>query len=596
MQKKSQPASEIAQVLRKFRHVFIAAGVFTAVINLLMLTPIIYMLQVYDRVLASLNVTTLIMLTVIAAGLYLLLGLLESVRGKTLTRMGNQIDAQMNERVFRASYQSYLHHGNGNAQQALTDFLQVRQFLTGTGVLVLFDAPWTIIYLAIIFFVHWILGAIVLVAAAILIALALLSQWSTNRYLNKANQLNIVANAQAASNLRNAEVIESMGMIGRIYQRWLARHTEMLDNQTVASERASSITSSTKAFRLAQQSLILGVGAWLVIQNELTPGLMIAASLLTGRALAPVEGLIGQWKGFVGAHRAHARLQQLFTAHPIDTEQLSLPAPRGHISVEALFGGPPGAKKPTVANINFQLPPGEILGIIGPSASGKSTLARLLVGIWGPLSGKVRLDGADIYAWDKEELGPHVGYLPQDIELFEGTVAENIARFGNADPERIVAAAQTAGVHELILRLPSGYDTDIGTGGAKLSGGQRQRIALARAIYNTPKLLVLDEPNSNLDDSGDRALLMALQQLKQRGTTIIVVSHRNGILNIADRLLLLKDGAQAHYGSRADVLAALQRQAQQSAPPSQGQPPQPGTTVKARPSLAAPQLRTASPE
>lgn len=576
MQKNNPSKSELRSVLRGFRQIFIAAGVFTAVINLLMLTPIIYMLQVYDRVLASLNVTTLVMLTVIVMGIYLLLGVLESVRGKTLTRMSNQLDAKLNERVFRASYKSYLHQGNGNAQQALADFVQVRQFLTGAGVLVLFDAPWTIIYLAIIFFVHWVLGAFVLVAALVLVVLALVNQWTTNTPLSKANQLSIVANAQAASNLRNAEVIESMGMIGRIYQRWLARHTEMLDHQTLASERASTITSSTKAFRLAQQSLVLGVGAWLVIQNELTPGLMIAASLLTGRALAPVEGLIGQWKGFIGARRANERLTQLLETYPPESARLSLPAPQGELVVEALFGGPPGAQKPTVANLSFKLAAGETLGIIGPSASGKSTLARLMVGIWGPLSGKVRLDGADIYTWNKEELGPYIGYLPQDIELFEGTVAENIARFGPLDSERIVAAAQIAGVHELVLRLPAGYDTEIGVGGVKLSGGQRQRIALARALYGEPKVVVLDEPNSNLDDSGDRALQTALLQLKERGTTIVVITHRGSLLSITDRLLVLKDGVQAHYGRPADVLAALQGQAAAPAGPAQlgqSQPP-----------------------
>lgn len=534
-----------------------AVGVFTAVLNVLMITPIIYMLQVYDRVLASLNVTTLVMLTLIALGLYVLMGLLEAVRGKTLIRFGNQLDAQLNDRIFRATYQSYLREGNGNAQQALSDFNQIRQFLTGQGIISFFNAPWTVVFLAIIFLVHWALGCLVLAGAIVLIALAFINEWATNEPLSEANQLRIRANAQAASNLRNAEVIEAMGMIAHVRQRWLARHHDMLDHQTLASERAVVISSATHAIRIALQSLTLGLGAWLFIQNQLGAGMMIAASLLSGRALSPIEGLIGQWKNFVAARRAHDRIRQLLHTYPADTPSLPLPAPKGELRIEALYGGPPGSSKPIVGNIQFSLPRGEALGIIGPSASGKSTLSRLLVGIWKPLSGNVRLDGADIFEWNKEELGPHIGYLPQDIELFEGSVAENIARFGPLDSHSIVSAAQEAGVHDLILRLPEGYQTEIGAGGVKLSGGQRQRIALARALYKKPSLVVLDEPNSNLDDQGENALIHAINAIKARHATAIIITHRQSVLAAADKLLFLKEGAVVQFGPRDQVLAAL---------------------------------------
>ena len=559
MKVKNPDRSEIFAALYDFRNVFFAAGAFSMVCNVLMLVPAIYMLQLYDRVLASMNVSTLLMLTLIVIGLFLILGLLEAIRSKTLIRLGNQLDDRLNGRVFRATYESYLRQGNGNAQQALGDFTNIRQFTTGQGIIAFFDAPWTPIYLVILFLFHWQIGVLALVGAIFLITLTFINEWSTSSYLGEANRIASRAGAQAASNLRNAEVIESMGMLERVRQRWLGMHNEMLKNQTIASERAAVITAITKTMRLALQSLVLGLGAWLVIQNELTPGMMIAGSILMGRALAPVETLIGTWKGFVSTRNAHKRTSDLLNLFPEKQERLSLPPPEGQIALEAVYGGPPCVQKPVVTNVSLALSAGETLGIIGPSASGKSTLARMLVGVWGPLSGKIRLDGADIFTCNREELGPHIGYLPQDIELFDGSIAENIVRFGDIEPEKIVSAAQLAGVHEMILRLPEGYNTTIGAGGMNLSGGQRQRIALARAVYGVPKVIVLDEPNSNLDEVGEQALVNALRTLKMHGSTVVLITHRTSVLAVVDKLLVMKDGQVSLFGPRDQVLNALRQ-------------------------------------
>jgi ATP-binding cassette, subfamily C, bacterial exporter for protease/lipase len=562
MTPKPTSKSEILLVLKEFRRVFIAAGVFSMIINILMLTSPLYMLQLYDRVLSSMNLTTLVMLSLIVLGLYVLMGVMEAIRSKTLIRMGNELDDRMNGRVFRATYESYLRTGNGNAQQALSDFTNIRQFTTGQGILAFFDAPWAPIYLAIIFMFHWKIGVFALFAVLFLVVLTILNEWSTGKALAEANKLAIRANAQAGSNLRNAEVIESMGMLDRFRQRWLEVHRKMLSHQTIASERAAVISAITKTSNMVFQSAVLGLGAWLVIQNEMSAGMMIAGSILMGRALAPVQLLIGTWKGFVSTRGAHERIVQLLQQFPERGQPLSLPAPKGSVQVESLYGAPPGVQRPVVSNLSFALTPGDILGVIGPSASGKSTLARLLVGVWGPMNGKVRLDGADVFSWNKDELGPHIGYLPQDIELFDGSIAENIARFGEIEPDKIVEAAKLAGVHEMVLRLPNGYDTVIGAGGGmSLSGGQRQRVALARALYGNPALVVLDEPNSNLDDVGEKALVQAVLELKARGITVVLITHRTSVLSVVERLLVMKEGQLAFFGPRDEVLLALKNAA-----------------------------------
>lgn len=565
MKKVMMPRTELNEVLFSFRKVFYTAGAFSLFINMIGLVPSIYMLQVYDRVLQSQSVNTLVMLTVIMLGFYVMLGMLELARSKLLIRVGAQMDMKLNDRVFVASFERNLKKAGANAGQALSDLTNVRQFLTGNGLFAFFDAPWAPIYLGVIFLLNPWLGLFAVVAAIILFSLAWTTEVLTRKPLAEANQIAVAANNFATNNLRNAEVIEAMGMLDNLKRRWLEKQLKFLSLQNEASDKAAVITASTKSVRVAVQSLVLGGGALLVIEGSLTPGGMIAASILLGKALQPVEQAIGVWKHLISARAAYHRLEEVLQNHPARDEGMDLPRPLGKLQVEAVTAGAPGTQGIIVKQIDFAVQPGEIVGIIGPSASGKSTLARLVVGVWPAMAGKVRLDGADVYTWKKSELGPAVGYLPQDIELFEGTVAENIARFGDVDADQVVEAAKLAGVHEMILRLPKGYDTQIGEAGSALSGGQRQRIGLARAMYGKPSLVVLDEPNSNLDEVGEAALVRAIQALKQQGSTVLLITHRTSVLSVVDKLLLLVEGAVQGYGPRDQVLQAIQQRAQQAA-------------------------------
>jgi len=568
MKKTMMPRTELAEIMFSFRKAFYTAGLFSMFINVIGLVPSLYMLQVYDRVLQSRNVTTLVMLTVIMLGFYLMLGMLELVRSKLLIRIGAQLDMKLNSRVFVASFEKNLKRAGSNAGQALGDLTNVRQFLTGNGLFAFFDAPWAPIYLAVIFFFNLWLGVFAVFAALILFSLAWATELSTRKPLAEATQIAASANNSATNNLRNAEVIEAMGMLDNLRHRWLQKQMRFLSLQNEASDKAASISAATKSVRIAVQSLVLGGGALLVIEGQLTPGGMIVASILLGKALQPVEMAIGVWKQLLGARTAYHRLEELLKENPERPSGMELPAPAGSLLLEGVMAAAPGSQALILKQVGFSVAPGEIVGVIGPSASGKSTLARLLVGVWPTLGGKVRLDGADIYTWDKNLLGPSVGYLPQDIELFEGTIAENIARFGDVDADQVVEAAKLAGVHDMILRFPNGYDTQIGDSGGKLSGGQRQRIAFARAIYGNPSFVVLDEPNSNLDDVGEAALVRAVQELKQRGTTVILITHRTSIISVVDKLLLLVDGTVQLYGPRDQVLLAIQQRTQAATNPN----------------------------
>lgn len=571
MSAQPSPRSELAETLFQLRRTFYGLGAFSGVINLLMLTPAVYMLQVYDRALVSSNVTTLLMLTLLVVGLYVLLGLLEMVRSSVLIRIGNRLDMLLNQRVFTATFERNLRRASGNPAQALQDLSQVRQFLTGNGLFAFFDAPWTPIFLVVISLVHPLLGLVTLIGSLLLLVLAWLTEISTRKPLAEANQVALASGAFANNNLRNAEVIEAMGMLPAIRRRWLGNHLRVLELQTLASDRAAWITGTTRFVRITLQSLILGTGALLAIQGEITPGMMIACSILGGRALAPVEQAIATWKQLLSSRAAWERLNTLLHDFPRRPEAMSLPRPNGQLSLEGVFAAAPGSTSPVLRAISFSLAPGEALGVIGPSAAGKSTLARLLVGVWPAQSGKVRLDGADVFQWDKEQLGPWLGYLPQDVELFEGSIAENIARFGEVNADAVIVAARQAGVHEMILRLPQGYDTRLGPDGSSLSGGQKQRIALARALYGDPSLIVLDEPNSSLDDVGEMALIQALADLKRRGKTLVLISHRPTVLNIVDKILLLREGTVQMFGNRDEVFAAL-RQASVAPVPASGSP------------------------
>jgi len=541
-------------------------GVFSAIINLLMLVPSLYMLQVYDRVLASRNEMTLLMLTLMVVGAYLFMGALELVRSFVLIRVGAQLDMKMNKRIYTAAFEQNLKRAGGNAGQALQDFTTIRQFLTGQGLFAFFDAPWFPIYLAVIFLFSPLLGLFAFAGAAVLIVLAFANHALSKKPLEEANTVAITSSNLATNNLRNAEVIAAMGMLPALMARWLKLNNRVLQLQAEASQKAGAISSITKFVRVSMQSLILGLGALLVLQGKVTPGMMIVGVILLGRALSPVEQLIGAWKSWSSTRSAYQRLNELLAANPLRETGMALPKPLGEVSVEAVTAGPPGSTVPVLKNLSFTIEAGDVLGIIGPSGSGKSTLARLLVGVWPVAAGKVRLDGADVYYWNKDELGPHIGYLPQDIELFAGTVAENIARFGEVDSEKVVMTAQRAGIHEMILRLPQGYDTPLGDGGAGLSGGQKQRLGLARALYGDPSLIMLDEPNSNLDEAGEQALVEAIDDLRKQGKTVVIISHKSSILSVTTRLLLLVEGKAQLFGPTAQVLERLRKPRPQPVP------------------------------
>ena len=560
------PQNELAQVLVSFKKTFRNIGVFSAIINILMLMPAIYMLQIYDSVLSSRNEMTLLMLTLIMLGAYVFLGALEYVRSFILIRVGAQLDMKLNKRVYTAAFEECLKKGDSNAGQALKDLTNMRQFLTGNALFAFFDAPWFPIYLTVIFLFHPALGFFALFGTTVIIVLAYINEKISHQPLSEANSMAVASTNVASNNLRNAEVIEAMGMLPNIQSRWYKLHSRFLSLQAEASEKAGVVTALSKSFNMALQSLILGVGALLVLEDSITPGMMIAASILFGRAVAPVQLLISVWKQIGSTRSAYERLVKLLELNPAREEGMALPKPQGAVAIEAVTAIPPGAKVPAIKGLSFSLAAGEVLGIIGPSGSGKSTLARLLVGVWPAAAGKVRLDGADVYLWNKDELGPHIGYLPQDIELFAGTVSENIARFGEIDADKVILAARRAGVHDMILRMPEGYDTLLGDGGAGLSGGQKQRIGLARAMYDDPSLIVLDEPNSNLDDVGEQALLAAIIDLRKRGKTIVLITHRTSILGATTKLLLLQDGTAKLFGPTNQVVEALkQQQAQQQA-------------------------------
>ena len=555
---KKEKYPELAAAYQDVRRYFMYAGFFSALVNLLMLVPVIYMMQIFDRVVSSGSYSTLTMLTLLMAFLTFAMGGFEWVRSMILISASNRIEKNLRQRVSDATFKrALLTGGSVSNMQPINDLSSLRQFLTGNGLFAFFDAPWFPIYVFIMFLFHPLFGVGAIFACTVMIALAYVTERTTSKKLQDANTQSTHLNNQISNSLKNSEVISAMGMTEDLRHRQEAHFDQVLSLQTEASRSAGILQSFSKTFRLVMQSLMLGLGAFLAISGEISPGMMIGGSLLLGRALAPIDMLVGTWKGFVLARGQYDRLGLLLNQIPKDAETMTLPEPTGKLSVEQLMVVPPGSKNIVVRGVSLELVPGEALGIVGPSASGKSCLARALLGIWPAYSGKVRLDGADIAAWNRTELGPFVGYLPQDIELFDGSISNNIARFGDIDPEKVVEAAKTAGVHDLILRLPQGYDTLIGGSGGILSGGQRQRIGLARAIYGMPKYLVLDEPNSNLDDQGERELVEAIRRIKAGGATVIVITHRTMVLQCVDKILVMRDGAAHSFGPRDQVLAAL---------------------------------------
>ena len=555
------PQGELSDALVALRRVFTVIGGFSLAINLLLLTPSLYMLQTYDRVLTSRNEGTLLVLTLLLFGLLALEASLEFIRSQVLARVAAALDLQLDGRVFDAMVNTAL-RGQARGAQILGDLTHIRQFIAGKGLLAFFDIPWLPIYLLVVFLLNPWLGLFGLISAIILIGLAAYNEHAIGELLVQSGKLASLASQAADSSVRNAELIDALGMRGAMRRRWLSIQNEYLGAQGEANERSARIGGIVRFARTALQSVILGLGAYLVLQNQLTPGGMIAASILLGRALAPVDLAIAHWRGVVAAREAFTRLNELLRAHPATKSLVTLPRPDGRVQVEHLVVAAPGKRDPILKGISFEVNSGQVIAIVGPSAAGKSTLARALIGVWTPVSGSVRLDGAEVATWEREDLGPALGYLPQDIELFPGSIAENIARFGLLDSTQVVEAARRAGVHELILHLPQGYETRIGTSDPAsivLSGGQRQRIALARALYGDPVLVVLDEPNANLDEAGDAALINALRDLKARKRTVFIVTHRANLLTQTDAILVLTDGRIQTIGPSADIIQASRR-------------------------------------
>ncbi|MDH2348926.1 type I secretion system permease/ATPase [Bradyrhizobium sp. SSUT77] len=549
---------ELRRLLQGCRGYFVTAAIFSLAINLLYLAGPLYMLQVYDRVISSASEITLLMLTIALMMALLALAGLDAVRARVLTRASIRLDQTIAARVMTAIIHRSAGAG-GARSQLLRDFDTFRQFVTGMGIHAIFDLPWAPIYIAVIFVLHPFLGAFALGCSILLILMALLNEWLVKLPLTEAGEAASRSYSFTEMSLRNTEVVRAMGMTEGLLRRWARDRTRMLERQVSASDRAATMQSIIRFLRLAMQSMILGLGAYLVIERLATVGAMFAASILLGRALQPVEQIVGSWRNLVSARGAFLRIRELLKADPQRETGLTLPRPKGRLSVEGLTYVPPLSSKPILRAVTFAIEPGEVLGVIGPSGAGKSTLSRHLVGVLAPSAGAVRLDGADVSSWVKTSLGQHIGYLPQDIELFADTVAANISRFQEGEDREVILAARMADVHEMILRLPDGYDTQVGEGGAILSGGCRQRIGLARAIFANPSLLVLDEPSSNLDAEGDAALADCILQLKKRGTTVVIVSHRPATIAVVDKILVLKDGVAEMFGPRAEIMSRLTR-------------------------------------
>ncbi|MCJ2008782.1 type I secretion system permease/ATPase [Methylobacterium sp. J-092] len=568
-------SAELTEALASCRTAFAGVAVMSGVVNVLYLTGSFFMLEVYDRVIPSRSVPTLIGLMALALTLYAFQGALEAIRSRILARVGAALDEALSGRVFDLVVRAPLKGAApGDGLLPLRDLDQIRAFLSGTGPSAFFDLPWLPIYLAVCFLFHPLIGVAALCGALFLAAVTWLTDRATRRPAQAATGHGLRRNGLAEAGRRNAEVLAALGMQGRFQARWAGANRDYMDAQQRNADVAGGLGAVSKVFRMALQSGVLALGAWLVIQGQATAGIIIASSILVSRALAPAELAIANWKGFVQARQSWARLSDLLARIPAGQPRHGLPAPSRTLTVEAVTIAPPGSQRPVVGEVSFALKAGQGLGVIGPSASGKSSLIRALIGVWPPLRGKVRLDGAALDQWEPADLGPHLGYLPQEAELFAGTIGENIARFDPAaSAEAVIAAAQAAGIHEMVLRLTDGYDTRIGEGGAGLSSGQRQRIGLARALYGDPFLVILDEPNANLDAEGENALTRAILGVRARGGICIVVAHRPSALAALDLVLMMADGRAQAFGPKDEVFKRVLRAAPEPAPaglPAQG--------------------------
>ena len=558
--------SSIEQALVLCRRSFIAVGAFSFFINVLTLTPMFYMINVFDKAVGTGSISTLVALATIAVFLYCVLALLEWIRSQILIHIASRLDITLAPRIYQLCFESQagIVSAQGMSSQPLLDLNALRQFVAGPSCAVIFDLPWIPLFLLIMLLFHPALAAVSLVCMIIMACIALANQRSTTDGLRDANKKASISSAKTQRNLRNAEVAAAMGMLTPLMARWRRDQDEMLLQQSQTSSKASGYSALIKTLTIAMQSAAITTGAVLAIYQEISPGVMIGAALLLGKSLQPIQQAVSGWRSFVDAREQYRRLNDLLENFPGSDDRMALPSIAGHITARNAFVIPPGGKAATLSDINLNLPAGSTTMILGPSAAGKSTLVRAMLGLWPTAQGEIRIDGAEAHHFDRDELGPQIGYLPQDIELFDGTVADNIARFGDVDAEDVVNAAQTAGVHEMILALPDGYDTVISGSKGVLSPGQRQRIALARALYGEPKLLVLDEPNSNLDEAGESALANAISKVKSIGTTVVMVSHRQGALPLVDYLIIMEAGRIRQQGAKAEVIAQLKAAQEQA--------------------------------
>lgn len=565
----SQVPSELRKAVAGLRPFFVRSAWFSLFASLLVLAPSGYMLEVYERVVNSRNHATLFWLTVLVIGAFLLMEVLEWARSEVMRGAAQTLDEKLHMRVFNAMFEANVRRVPGGQVQTLSDFKRVCEFLYSPALLAIMEAPVALVMMVLLFLINPLLGWSAVVFGLLQVGITWMNERRTKPPLMAANREAMSAQRYADDTLSNAEVLEAMGMLRSAHRRWIVKQRKFLQLQAEASDSAGGFQALSKLMQNILSSLLLGLACWLLLHNELHGGggMMVVASILGGRMLAPLVQVVGQWQSVVSARDAWNRIDALLAAVPADANAMALPAPEGRVQVEQLMAGAPGTPAAILRGVTFALQPGDVLAVVGPSASGKTTLARLLVGLWPASMGKVRLDGADVQAWDKQELGPHIGYLPQGVALFDGTLAENIARFGEVDMSKVEAAARAVGLHELISNFPQGYDTLVGPGGIRLSGGQRQRVGLARAFYGDPVYVVLDEPNSSLDEEGDAALSQAIRQASARGTTVVVITHRTSVLSVANKLLVLRDGQQQAFGPRDEVLAALNKAARQAQMP-----------------------------
>jgi len=583
----------VAKFLRDQTETYKRAILYSLIIGTLSLAPTVYMLEVYDRVINSRSMITLVMLTVLVIGSYVMMEILELVRQDFFQQLALKFDRTFRRRLFDVAFEANVKRIPGGTIQGFNDLKTLREFLPSGAIMAMLDAPMALVFLIIVFIVSPWLGVLAMLGAMVQVYIAYLTEQKTMPVLTEANRGAIDAQNYANGTLRNAQVIEAMGMMGNIHSKWMVKQRRFLQLQAVASDTAGANNAISKLIQTLQSSLLLGAACWLTIKGEMLGGggMMMVASILGGKVLQPLAQLVAQWRLVVNARDAYQRLEDLLSYFPPKADSMPLPAPKGVLTVEGVIASAPMSQNPILKGVSFAVMPGETVMIIGPSASGKTTLARLIMGLWPALQGKVRLDGADVFNWNKDELGPHLGYLPQTVELFDGTLAENVARFGDVDMGEVQRVIDQVGLRDMVNALPQGLQTRIGDEGSILSGGQRQRVALARAIYGKPKLVVLDEPNSNLDEAGEAALMNTLESLRAQGASVLVITHRTSVLPQANKLLMLREGQVVMFGPRDEVLAALQKaQAEQ-----QGLPAPAPAPAAARPAPARTPTYTTAP-